>query len=232
VRLKVAYRSPEALLGQFTRSVGQGQVSLHTQRELPLGTQFIFEMSAGGLESPLEVVGEVVEVAPLARGGYQLQVAYDAPTERSGIERVLQHIFDAHQNERKRRHPRIPFFVRASDGSPSSPTYLLKDLSRGGAGFEVEAYKLPGRVHPGCAFLLQMDLPLGQLALFGEVVWTSVPSAARQRAVHAAFGVRFGRLRPDNALLLERLLALRSLPPPPWRAQVAFGMEAVGRMPG
>jgi hypothetical protein len=232
VRLKVAYRSPESLLGQYTRSVGQGSVALHTQRELPVGTRFVFEMSASGVDDPLEVEGEVVRVVPLARGGYQLQVAYEAPRERAGVERVLQYIFENHRTERKRRHPRIPLFLRASDGTASATQYVLRDLSRGGAGFDVESFALPACVCVGSPFLLEMDLPLGALALFGEVAWTSASSATRERVVPATFGVRFGQLRSDSELLLERLLALRSLPAPPWQARVAFGLDAVTRMPG
>ena len=59
VRLKVAYKTPEALLGEFTRSVGQGGVTLETRKSVPTGTRFVFEMHAKGVGKPLEVVGEV-----------------------------------------------------------------------------------------------------------------------------------------------------------------------------
>jgi hypothetical protein len=79
--------------------------------------------------------------------------------------------------------------------------------------------------------LLEVSLSLGALALYGEVVWTFAPPPERTAWVSPAFGIRFGKLRPDTLDRLDRILALRSLPPPPWKASISFGMEAVSKMP-
>lgn len=230
VRLRVSYRTPAGLLGEFTRSVGQGDVALEARRAVPVGTRFVFEMSAEGVEAPVEVLGEVVQVTPRPGGRYLLRVRYEAPAERAGLTAVLQHVFQAHAYEKARRHPRVPLHVRATEELPFSPAYLVRDVSRGGVGLEVEAPTLPPRIRVGQPFLLELSLSLGSLSLHGEVVWTHSPGPEALAA--PGFGVHFGTLRPDTVERLEKLVSLEQLPPAPWRARVSFGMDAVGRMPG
>jgi Tfp pilus assembly protein PilZ len=231
VRLKVAYKSPAALLGEFTRSVGQGCVALETQRDVEVGTRFVFELHASGVGAPVEVLGEVVQVTPQPSGRRLLTVRYDAGGDRAGLDAVLQRIFESYENEKLRRFPRIPLHLRATEDAPFSPAFLVRDISRGGLGLEVEAPALPRTVRVGTPFLLELSLSLGQLPLHGEVVWTTSPANDRIPAVVPGFGVQFGKLRLDIAERLEQLLTLTALPPAPWRARVSFGMDAVGRMP-
>ncbi|XXF76467.1 PilZ domain-containing protein [Myxococcaceae bacterium GXIMD 01537] len=230
VRLKVAYKTPEALLGEYTRSVGQGGVTLEVRRSVPPGTRFVFEMRAKGVGTPLEVVGEVVQVQARPGERYLLTVRY-AGGDRGGVDAVLQHIFAAHEHEKLRRYPRIPLNVRAVEGSPFSPSYYVRDISRGGVGLEVDAPALPRGVQVGAPFLLELELPGGTLLLHGEVAWTSSHYRSRASMVTPGFGATFGKLRPDTVARLESLLALATLPPAPWRARVSFGRDAVSRMP-
>ncbi|HEY0093736.1 MAG TPA: hypothetical protein VGB96_05405 [Archangium sp.] len=72
-----------------------------------------------------------------------------------------------------------------------------------------------------------MELALGTLMLHGEVAWTS----AGGPEVLPTFGVNFNTLSPDTVERLEKLLTLESMPPPPWRARICFGMDAVMRVP-
>jgi len=235
VRLRVGYQSPRSLLVEFTRSVGRQAVVLQSHRPAPAGARFLFELTAEGVAGKVEVLGEVVRCAKAADapGRYELHVRYDAGADRRGLDDALQWIAEAHERDRRRReHPRIPFYVLASDGTPSSPRYLVRNLSRGGAGLEVDAGEPPRALQAGTPFLLELE-PAGRppLLLHGEVVWRSRPLPGRARTVNSSFGVRFGTLRPDAATLLEKILTLRGLPPPPWQARVSFGMEAVSRMP-
>ena len=231
VRLRVSYKSPQSLLGEFTRSVGQGCVALETERDVAVGTRFIFELHANGLAAPVEVLGEVVSVAMQPSGRRLLTVRYDAGGDRAGLDAVLQRIFDGQEHEPARRFARIPLHLRATEDAPFSPSFLVKDISRGGLGLEVEASALPRSVRVGTPFLLEMNLSQGLLPLHGEVVWTTSPAPERGVAMAPAFGVQFGTLRLDIAQRLEQLLALSALPPAPWRARVSFGMDAVSRMP-
>jgi len=228
VRLKVAYKKPEALLSEYTRSVGQGGVTLQVQKSLPVGTRFVFEMHNPGVPTPVEVLGEVVRVTPTANERYMITVKYDAGMDRGGLDAVLQRIFDLQAFEKLRRYPRIPLRLPAmEEETPFAPPFFVKDLSRGGVGLEVEAPALPASVKVGMPFMLEMDLTLGLLMLHGEVAWTSSGGPE----VLPTFGVNFGTLSPETVERLEKLLTLESLPPAPWRARICFGMDAVMKMP-
>jgi Tfp pilus assembly protein PilZ len=229
VRLKVAYKTPQSLVGEYTRSVGMGGVTLETRRSLPLGTRFTFELHAGGVPRPVEVLGEVVQVEPREAQRYLLTVRYGVSQDRTALDAMLQRIFSVQEQEGLRRFPRLP--LRAMEAAPMSPTFLVRDISRGGVGLEVQAPALPRKVQVGAPFLLEMDLQGGPLMLHGEVVWTSSVPKKHSETVTPGFGATFGRLRPEMQQRLDALLALASLPPAPWKARVSFGMDAVTRMP-
>lgn len=235
VRLRVNYQSPRSLLAEFTRSVGRQAVALLSHRPAPSGARFLFELTAEGVRDKVEVMGEVTRCTPAAGapGRYELVVRYDAGADRRGLDEALQWIAQSHDKDKRRRaHPRIPFYIQAGDGTPGSPRYLVRNLSRGGAGVEVDAGQAPRALQAGAPFLLELE-PAGRpaLLLHGEVAWRTRPLPGRARSVNPTFGVKFGTLRPDAASLLEKILTLRGLPPPPWQAHVSFGMEAVSRMP-
>jgi hypothetical protein len=230
VRLKVSYKTPEALIDEYTRSVGQGSVTLETRRSLTRGTRFVFEMQAEGVEQSVEVVGEVVHVTPRPGGRYHLTVKYATGVDRVALDAVLQRIF-AQEHEKLRKYPRIPLNVRAIESTPFSPVFYVRDISRGGAGMEVDAPALPAMVKVGTPFLLEMELSPGPLLLPGEVMWASTAFRAHS-PVTPIFGVGFKEPLPkDTAERLESLLSLDSLPPGPWWARVSFGQEALARMP-
>ncbi len=230
VRLKVTYKTPEALIDEYTRSVGQGSVTLETRRSLTRGTRFVFEMQAEGVEQSVEVVGEVVHVTPRPGGRYHLTVKYATGVDRAALDAVLQRIF-AQEHEKMRKYPRIPLNVRAIEATPFSPAFYVRDISRGGVGMEVDAPALPAMVKVGTPFLLEMELASGPLLLPGEVMWTSTAFRAHS-PVTPIFGVGFRTQLPaDTAERLEALLALDALPPGPWWARVSFGQEALARIP-
>jgi hypothetical protein len=231
IRFKVTYKSPEALIGEFTRSVGKGSVALESHRPLAVGTRFLFEMHAKGVAEHVEVTGQVIHVRPAAQGKYLLGIRYDPGQERKGIDAVLRRIFEDHRAEKIRRYPRVPLYLRATEDTPYSPSFLIRDLSRGGAGVEVESPALPRSVHVGVAVLLDVWTSLGPLSLPGEVVWQVLPPNERTRWINPSFGVSFGRLRYDVAERLEKIVTLRGLPPPPWKARISFGLDALSRAP-
>jgi hypothetical protein len=231
VRLRVSYRNASALLGELTRSVSRGEVKLPSQRELPVGTRFVFEMSASGVGPAVEVVGEVVRVTRVGSGGFLLGVRYQPGPDRGGLDAVLARIFEAQRFEKMRRHPRIPLHLRIREDRGRGPDYLVRDVSRGGAGLEVVgAAPLPPHVRPGQPALLEVWLDAGLLALHGEVAWACSPESS-DLGIQPALGVRFGQLRPEMASRLEAMLSLRLLPPPDVRSRLSFGMDAVSRMP-
>jgi hypothetical protein len=235
IQLRVSYTSPKSLVAEFTRNVGRRSVVLHSRRPAAPGTRFFFELVAEGVADKVEVLGEVVSCDPRpgTPGRFEVGVRYDAGADRRGLDRALEHIIEAHlRDQRSREHPRIPIHILASGDRPASPQYLVRDLSRGGAGVEVESGEPPPSLQAGAPFLLELG-PAGKpaLLLHGEVVWRTRPLPGRSRVVNPAFGVRFGTLRPDMVAALESMLTLRGLPPPPWNARLSLGMDAISRMP-
>lgn len=231
IRLKVSYKSAEALLSEYTRSVGKGGVAIESRRAVPVGTRFVFELHAQGVDKAVEVFGEVIGVTGGDGGKHLLNIRYDPGQQREGLDALLSRIFEAHRYEKVRKHARIPLNLRATEEAPYSPSYLIRDISMGGVGVEVEANNVPRHVRVGQPFLCEVWLSLGTLALYGEVVWVFEPKGDRAKFASPGFGVAFGKLRPETAERLERIIQLRSLPPPPWKARVSFGMDAVARMP-
>lgn len=231
MRLKVSYKTPETLLSEFTRSVGRGGVTIESKKSLPAGTRFVFELHAQGLPDTVEIFGEVLKVHRTDRARYLLDIRYDAPNDRKGLDVLIQRIFDAHKYEKVRKYPRIPLRLRATDTALGEALqYVVRDISRGGLGIEIELPAVPKSIKVGTPFLLTLELSIGPLVLHGEVVWIFQPPRER-RVLNPALGVAFGKLRPETIERLERILKLRGLPPPPWRAQVSFGLDAVERMP-
>jgi hypothetical protein len=231
VRLKVTYKSPEALLGEFTRSVGKGMVVIESRKNPPVGTRFVFELLAKGLKAPVEVLGEVVQCNQVSKGKYLLRIRYDSGTDRKGLDEILQRISESHKYEKVRKHVRVPINVRASEDRSDSPYYTVRDISLGGVGVEIDGERMPSHVRTGEPFLCEITLSTGTLALHGEIAWAFVPPPERAKLVCPSFGVKFGRLRAGTRERLQRILELKGLPPPPWQARVSFGLDAVSRMP-
>jgi hypothetical protein len=231
VRLKVSYKTPEALLSEFTRSVGRGGVTIESKKWLPVGTKFVFELHAQGVAESVEIFGEVLKLTQTDTKRYLLDVKYDAPQDRKGLDVLIQRIFDAHKYEKVRKFARVPIRLRATDTALGEALqYVVRDISRGGLGIEMELPAIPKSIKVGTPFLLTLDLSIGPLALHGEVVWLYSPPRER-RVLNPALGVSFGKLRAETIERLERILSLRGLPKPPWKAQVSFGLDAVSRMP-
>jgi Tfp pilus assembly protein PilZ len=230
VRLSVTYKSPQALLSEFTRSVGKGGVSIASRKAVPVGTRFVFELKAKGVPDVVEVHGEVVGVKTPEPGLHLLTIKYEQPEKREGLDSLIHRIFEAHKYEKVRKHARIPIQLRAQDSAGGH--YLVRDISQGGLGIEVLGLQLPQYIKVGEPFLLELTLTLGELGLYGQVVWAFQGSRTKDnRVVSPGFGVIFGKLRPDTMQRLDKILSLQALPPPPWKAGVSFGREAVARMP-
>jgi Tfp pilus assembly protein PilZ len=218
VRLKVSYKSPQALLAELTKSVGRGGARIPSDKPLPVGTRFIFELRSVGLKQAVEVGGTVISVSPAGGGKLWLHVKYEPPTDRTGIDAVLKQIASNSAYDKQRKHPRVPMHVRVVEARDNAPDYRLRDLSRGGAGIDVESPQLPAHARVGAAIALELKLTTGPLKLAAEVVW-ALPGDAKATA---RFGVRFTQLPASAAATLDKVLALQVLPAPPWIAKITF----------
>lgn len=231
VRLRVSYKSPESLLQAFTKSVGRGGVELPSKRKLRIGTRFQIELMADAVEVPVEVFGEVVHTVPQPDGSHLLTIRYDAGSDRGGLDATLRSLFDKHaKTDRTRQHPRVPVNMMATDRRKTdSPSFVVRDVSRGGIGVEVEQEKLPSHIGVGAPVFVRLWLNDGAVSLHGEVAWCAEPP--ERDKFHATFGIKFGTLQKNALSLLDRVLVLYGLPNGPWRADLAFGMDAVEEMP-
>ena len=221
VRLKVAYKTPESLLGELTKSVGRGGVRIETKKSVPVGTKFIFELRSPGVRDPVEVSGTVLSVTETAPGSFVLHIKYEPPRVRLGLDAVIRRIFETSQFDKNRKAPRIPLHVRATENNPDAPTYRLRDISAGGVGIDVEADTLPRHIRVGTAFQIQMKLTTGMLTVPGQVVWAV--TSRQSDTMPPRVGVAFAGLPPAVAEMLNDLLTLKALPTPPWIARVSFG---------
>lgn len=225
IRLKVGYKTPETLLGELTKSVGRGGVRIEAKRTVPVGTKFVFELKSVGVKESVEVHGVVQTVTETAPGKYVLHIRYEPPRNRQGLDAVLKRIFEATAADKRRRTPRVPLHVRATENKPDSPVYRIRDLSAGGMGLDVEGDTLPSHLRVGMPALVQMKLTTGQLAAHGQIVWVIEPD--KSKAVPGRVGVHFVNLPQATATMLDDLLTLKALPQPPWIARLAFGRDAL-----
>jgi Tfp pilus assembly protein PilZ len=228
VRLRVAYRQPERLLSEYTKSAGRGGVLIETKKSLPVGTKFVFEMHCEGMKEVVELEGAVVAITAKNAERHILHIRYDVLDARLGIDATLQMIFQGNRIDRKRNHARIPLVVRAVDERPNAIALRVRDISVGGIGFEVEGKLTPNYISVGEPTLFQIKMTDGLLSLHGHVNWKA---EARGDSLNAQFGMQFGRLNDATLKRVERLVRLQGLPHPPWIAKVAFGSAAVAAMP-
>ena len=230
IRLKIAYQRAESALGEFTRSVSRRTVSLRSPKQVTPGTEFVFELSAPGVTTPVEVHGKVERVLPLGNE-FLISIRYEPTERREGLELALAQLQQAHAAEKNRAHLRVPLNLPAQSLLPNAPLFVIRDVSKGGMGVSVEAAELPPVIAPGELVLAEIATGSEIVALYGSVVWISRGSTNGARQVFPEFGVRFGKLRPAAVAQLERLLALKVLPPNPMQARLSFGKEAMARMP-
>lgn len=229
VRLKVAYHSLDALLAEYTRSLGNGGVALNSRRAIARGTAFVFELHAKDLPKPVEVHGEVMRCNELADDSYLINISYHASPDVSALDGALEGLKAAHASEAKRASLRVPLHIAATEEAAYSCSYVVRDVSMGGLQLTVEATEVPSHVKMGTPFLLEIRLRLGTLSLHGEVVWL-MASKSTAATLSPSVGIRFGKLSAEATQRLSQFLTLKNLPPPPWSARVYFGADAVRRM--
>jgi hypothetical protein len=229
IRLKIAYKRPEATLNELTRSVSRGRVSLRSPKKVEVGTRFVFELRTQGIAKPIEVFGEVERVMPLGPE-FLVSIRYDAPKSREGIDDAIAALDRSHELEKVRQFVRIPLNLPAQSDDPYSPSFVIRDLSRGGMGVQVEAPDLPKTIVPGGLVVTEIWFGVNRIALYGEVAWAAAAPHARG-FTPPSFGIRFGKLREQTLAELDGLIHLKKLPPPPWRARLSFGPGAMSRLP-
>ena len=166
---------------------GQGRRVAAQREPLERGTRFLFELTAESVTHPVEVLGEVVDVRRSASGEYFLNIRYVPGRSRKGLDAALMKLFEAHRHEKMRRYPRVPVHLKAQG---TTQVWSVRDLSRGGAGVELEQGELPRDARLGVPVLLELALDSGRLLLHGAVVWATGGTQRPKHRAGAGGGVR------------------------------------------
>src|SRR5262249_55199243 len=100
IRLSVRYPSARSLLGDYTRSISKGGVAIESERDLPIGTEFVFALSAPEIADSVEIQGRVMWTRPSAHAGQHtlgIQYTFDDEDRREKLEQVIETILGEHQ---------------------------------------------------------------------------------------------------------------------------------------
>ena len=224
LRFRISYAKPEALLDAFTYSVNQRGSQLTSVTQVPVGTRLVFELTAPGVASPVEVLAKVVGVQPLGGGRFRLGLAFLPGVARGALDEAVFQVLDGHRHDQQRAWPRMPLNLPATEDVPGSPAYVIRDLSLGGAGLEVVATTLPDLVELGAPILIELSMASSaKLALRGVVVW-AMQGAGSRTPLHSGFGVQLvDELELEALELLDSVVSLKAVPV---AARISFGTEA------
>jgi CheY-specific phosphatase CheX len=224
IRLRVVYRTAEALVTEYTACLTRGGCLLAAHKSVDVGSVFVFEMTCAdtspGMVGAVEVQGEVVRVRPIygATLTYELAVQYRTTgAERPALNAMLAKIEVARGYTVVREFPRIPVNLPAED-SRDGGRYVVRDISRGGMCVEALA---SCDVEIGTRVLLAVRLcaataPLSFIG--GTVRWKRPTSEATLQAwirfavpVGAQFGVEFDEfesLSGQQQMVIDELTGL------------------------
>jgi uncharacterized protein (TIGR02266 family) len=205
IRLAVRYPSARSLLGDYTRSVSKGGASIESERNLSIGTEFVFEMSSPELPEPVEIKGKVVWTRPSANDGrftLGIQYAFEDEQRRERLEQVIETILAEHQYERQRKHPRVPVSIEVRG---QNRVWQMRDLSVGGAMLQAAS---TAAISIAAGQRLQLDVRVQQFdaVLHAEAVWVAQPYTVNRQTVAGRIGLRFVDLEPELAEIIEQIM--------------------------
>lgn len=218
IRLKVTYKSAEALVTEYTTCVSKGGCAMVTEREVARGTRFVFEMYAHDHSYPLEVEGEVVRVQPIeGTRKFEIGIRYlTAGAQREVLDHLLSKIMVDNQYQTVRRYPRIPVNLVAYDRDPQV-RYLIRDASRGG--LRVEGRVVSNDVKIGTP--VEIKIWIGEqgeaFSIRGTVAWLHRGT----RAARTRFGVQFDSMDDTQLMVVDGLTRLLR----PRRMELTLGTE-------
>jgi uncharacterized protein (TIGR02266 family) len=211
IRLSVRYPSARSLLGDYTRSVGKGGVAIQSERALPVGTGFVFELSAPDLPTPIEVSGKVVWTRTSAQAGKHtlgIEYVFEHDAQRQRLSVVLETILADHRYERQRRHPRIPVSVEVHEGRR---IWIMRDLSQGGAMLQAAGTEAISHF-AGQRLRLELRMPQVDAVLEAEAVWVAQPYPISDELVVGRMGLRFLHLSDELARILDQIMRAQISP--------------------
>ena len=96
IELKVEYKQLNTFFSDYTKNISKGGTFIHTERLLPVGTEFLFQLVLPGEPLPLQIRGEVQHVVEpredLDRDavGMGIRFVYHDSKEREQLEKTVE----------------------------------------------------------------------------------------------------------------------------------------------
>ncbi len=95
IELRVEYKRLNSFFADYTRNISKGGTFIRTDRPLPIGTAFRFELQVPTLDSPLVLRGKVQWIVePPGEGddepGMGIGFVYDSEADRHRIEAIVE----------------------------------------------------------------------------------------------------------------------------------------------
>lgn len=98
IALKVEYKRLNSFFADYTKNISRGGTFIGTEKPLPIGTEFRFELTVPKLEEPLQLRGKVQwrveahQASEETRAGMGIGFVYDSEADRQRIERVVEEL--------------------------------------------------------------------------------------------------------------------------------------------
>lgn len=102
IELRVEYKRVNSFFADYTKNISRGGTFIATAKPLPIGTEFVFKLTAPGLAQPLELRGAVAwtvnqeQSGPDKPAGMGIKFRYADDAEKQAIHAVVERlVFDA-----------------------------------------------------------------------------------------------------------------------------------------
>lgn len=91
IELKVEYRKVNSFFADYTKNISKGGTFIKTKKPLPLGTQFLFQLSVPNRDEPFELLGEVAWAkADGDEPGMGIRFVYATESQRAEFEGIVE----------------------------------------------------------------------------------------------------------------------------------------------
>lgn len=96
IALRVEYKRVNSFFADYTRNISKGGTFIATARPLPIGTEFVFELSVPDLEEPLRLKGvvewriEATDANDEKPAGMGIRFRFTGPEEREALHRLVE----------------------------------------------------------------------------------------------------------------------------------------------
>ncbi len=98
IALKVEYKRLNSFFADYTKNISRGGTFIGTDKPLPIGTEFQFELTVPRLQAPLRLRGKVQwlvqphQASEETQAGMGIGFVYDSEADRQRIERVVEEL--------------------------------------------------------------------------------------------------------------------------------------------